>query len=306
MASRRLRKSETLPEVWQAHRKLRKKIASAKWYAQKKQREIDEENRIRRQLEAKLQEEAEKRRHFVWFDPVQRAVWYGVMAHHSLGYPVRPTDADPLLWRGYIERIEQDIEDLREQAEAVHPTWGAWMRLTFVRKIFRQLAIRELQNHDDVFRTIEVPLGTTHPHRTGRLWTTSVWNWLWVMTHLGNHRESFPVVWAHLHRRALEYPLPVGGGEGWDLIRNDPDCFHWVCWMSQELGEHIEEPSSQTTDEENEEEEGVEPSQSSQEYVTQPDTPEWYLPYSDSDSESLPSSLDTFLNETFTHSATSD
>lgn len=68
----RLKKSETYPDVWQVHRKLRKKIALAKWYAKKKKREIREEHIHRQQLEDQLQAEAAQRTYH-WTDPLNRA-----------------------------------------------------------------------------------------------------------------------------------------------------------------------------------------------------------------------------------------
>lgn len=48
----RIRKSQVPPETWTRHRKLRKKIASAKWYASKKQRELQHQHTHREILDA--------------------------------------------------------------------------------------------------------------------------------------------------------------------------------------------------------------------------------------------------------------
>lgn len=193
-----------------------------------------------------------------------------------------------------MEDIEADIGLLREETKRWWPTsWGHWMDETFVLKIFRQLAIRE-RSEPDTFNTVLVPRGCTHPHTQGKLWTTSAWNWLWVVTHLGNHREEYGAMWRNLHQWALTHP--GSWTSDWEFLHNNSDCRHWVHWMSQELSDYIQEgqmvhpsPIDNDTD-----------YVSSQEYVTQPDTPQWELPSdTDSDSESVPSSLDNFLNETF-------
>ena len=109
----------------------------------------------------------------------------------------------------------------------------------------------------------------------------------------------------------------------WYLLRSDPDCCRWIQTMSQNVANLVTDIPPSTTDGTSEsnrtEEEGstsqdsdstvptdaVSTSSSQPAYHTQPDTPEPYdEPYcslTDTDnSESLPSSLDTFLNDTFT------
>lgn len=292
-----MKKSSVSPEEWIRHRKLRKKIASAKWYAQKKQREIDEQNTHREQLEREHAHRQAESGHLIWPDPVRRAEWYGVVAHHSHGYPVRPPEVDPLRWRTWVERIEADVEELCTRATQANPAWGTWLGYTWIRKIFRQLGIRECRGlWGDV---PSVPWGCACPCARGRLWTTSTWNWLWVMTHLGNHREQFPVLWCHLHEHALRTPTPPGGWDDWQFILSDSDCCRWIDRMTEQLQEHVREPDDSSDGESSDEPSSQETNES--QYVTQLPTPEWNWSLTDTDtSDSLPSSLDNFVTETFT------
>lgn len=304
-----MRQTSVSPEEWVRHRKLRKKIASAKWYARRKQREIDEQNEHRRHLEERLVAHSGT---FSWPDPERRAEWHAVVAHHCLGYPPRDMAVSAVQWRAWVERIEREIRHLRETAVECEPTWGHWLEQTFVCKILRQMALRECRGRWPPNTHPTVPRGCVPPNQCGRLWSTSVWNYLWILTHLGNHRECFAEVWNHLHQLALcQAPPPSGTWEDWHLLRSDPDCCRWIQLMSQNLADSIH-----TTDESDPvpPPPSLDASQSSQgsdahrhnvpdepEYHTQPDTPAWSCSLTDTDSESLPSSLDTFVNDAFTH-----
>ena len=305
-----MRRSSVTAEEWTRHRKLRKKIASAKWYAHKKQREIEEEHTHRQRLEEELLQTQRRTQGYVWPDSRQRNEWVAVVAHHCLGYPVRPSDQCPLQWRTWYDGIERALVYLRERVKVHWPECGRWLQETFVCKVFRQMAIRE---HRDplAFRHCAVPWGCVHPCERGELWTTSVWNWIWVMTHLGNHRVDFPRVWNHIHHHALRTRTHDAGqpDDDWSVLTTSTTLRYWLRWMSQELDDHlrghpegcnnpIEFPESE------EETDGTpnSPHFDDQGYITQPDTPpiwDWY-PDTESDTESLPSSLDPFLNEAFT------
>ena len=288
-------------EEWIRHRKLRKKIASAKWYAHKKQRELSEQKADRQRLEELI---TRRQQAYAWPNPTHRAEWYAVVAHLCLGYPVRPSGTDAEQWRRWVERVERELVDLTDSVRGLHPVWDVYMTHTFVRKIFRQLAIRECQQ-PHAWRHWDVPRGCTHPHLNDRLWTTSIWNWLWVISHLGNHREAFPILWTHLHHHALLHPIPPGGWRDEAFIRHDSHTCSWIHWMSQNLSDYIQDALPPEEVPSQEPEEGWDPydadpyDASPDAYVTQYDTPDWYSPTDDSDSESLPSSLDHFVTDTF-------
>lgn len=289
-----MRQNDVTPEVWNQHRKLRKKIASAKWYAHKKQREIDEQCEHRRRLEEELRL---ARSQYLWPDDRDRALWFGVVAHHSWGYPVRPPRIDPLRWRSWIEDIETDIDALEETVRDIHDGWAARFRETWFRKILRQLAIRERQASVPRWN---VPRGCPNPHTEGRPWMTSVWNWLWLISHLGNHREDFTVLWNHLHQEALLRPVPPGGWTEAGFLTALPNCRTWIHWMSQNLTDHLRVEESQGwPDSPPSSQEPPTDDESPDRFVTQFNTPDWYQTTDDSDSESLPSSLDQFVTEAF-------
>lgn len=304
-----MRRSSVTPAEWVRHRKLRKKIASAKWYAQKKQREIEEQHRHRLHIEQTLREEAARSAGYLWPDQRVRDEWAAVVAHHCRGFPVRPEHRCPGLWRTWCERIERELDDLREMTERGWPELRPWLRETFVCKIVRQLAMRETVELHETGRTrftdYSVPWRGIHPYTQHRLWCTSPWNWIWILTHLGNHRESFQVVWNHLH--SFAWTLPSDAGQ-WDPLLQSTPLRHWLHWMSQELESHLQvNPDAGSTDTESSPPSSQVTEPSPNGYVTQPDTPEWELPedlwdtLTDSENESLPSSLDTFLYESFAH-----
>lgn len=167
----RLRKSETPTEVWQAHRKLRKKVASAKWYAKKKKREIREQNELRQKLEAEYQA---TRPTYLW-TPRERAYWAAALHHHVRGYPVRPDDVEPETWCGWVDEVERRLQAtqaaLRGVSWARHVPWSS--SPAFVR-ILRQLGLREVRASG-----ITEDASSTH-WRTGPLGVLlagCVWRW---------------------------------------------------------------------------------------------------------------------------------
>lgn len=292
-----MRQSSLSPEDWIRHRKLRKKIASAKWYAHKKQREVDDQNQHRIRLEIEAAALAERNRHLTWPDDERRAEWYAVVAHHSWGYPPRPSSHPATHWRTLIETIEGDIDHLREGAGSIDTRWYHWMNRVWIRKIFRQLALREALQTEPWDHPV-VPMGCPEPIR----WTTSAWNWLWVCTHLGNHRESFSTVWTHLHHRSLTHPT----NDPWTLLRDDPHLLHWIRTMSQNLADELAQTELPPPDSQ---EDVLEYSQTTSDsvhdpwnaypFVTQPPSPDIEWSIHDSDSESLPESLDNYVTEAF-------
>lgn len=221
-----------------------------------------------------------------------------MVAHHSWGYPAREDTDDPIIWRNRIERIERELDTLLCELTRYRPSWAEATQHTWVLKIFRQLGMRET-NQGWCMHHPEVPWGFPSPIREGHLWTTSVWNWLWVVTHLGNHREQFPTVWCHIHDRALCDPRHPR--DAYQFLVSDTECCRWIDRMTdsiENLYREEEIPDAWDTDsnpqsctEENEEYETG--------YVTQEPTPDWVWALTDSESESLPSSLDTFVNDTF-------
>lgn len=314
-----MKRSSVSPSEWIRHRKLRKKIASAKWYAHKKAREIQEQREKRCELDQQRRDAQRQAQFLVWPDPTQRNEWFAVVAHHARGFPVRPPGCDATQWRTWCERVEHEIDDLRRDTAHVWPDLPYdWLREHWIRKILRQLGIREiLERHrcgHTTFDAIQPPLRCVHPHTQGRLWSTSVWNWLWLLTHLGNQREEFARIWVHVHTLALSRTRGLHGmDQTHSILASSDTLYRWIRTMSDHLHEYLQSnlPDELTisdpveTDLE-EEEETEEDDPTPPHYVTQPPTPDspsakWWseLDTSESESESVPSSLDTFLTETF-------
>ena len=239
---------------------------------------------------------------------------------------MRPDDIDPTLWYTWCERIERDIEDLRSETHRLWPWLETdWLQQHWIRKILRQLAIREIRQRHTTGRTdfdhLQPPLRCPHPHSMGRLWTTSVWNWLWLLIHLVNQREDFTGVWVHVHHYALSAPPPRHSDVTGYLLSTSVVLCRWIRLMSDRLTHLLRESEtdtdpttsgSQTTETsvtDTEEEEGEEESTEDPRWMklyTQPPTPEpdqgtWWSDGSgtDTDNDSVPSSLDTYLFETF-------
>lgn len=128
------------------------------------------------------------------------------------------------------------------------------------------------------------------------------------------------MVWNSLHAWSMETPIPVGGT--WiltEFFRRHPHITHWIEAMSQNITDYlqdnaVEEPVPSISDDSDEPPHGDDTEEEAHDstttetdpwnmypyLVSQPDTPEeneWSL--HDSDSEDLPSSLDTYITEAF-------
>lgn len=142
--SKRLKKKETPPDVWVAHRKLRKKIASAKWYAKKKLVELQEQQLIRDKCEAAFQE---KKKLPIWSEQ-QRLEWRCVTAHMFHGWPPRPhtSDISAATWCTWMDVTEAHQKQmtsilLNDQNGVVVPIiWSASKMHLFFRLCMNELS----------------------------------------------------------------------------------------------------------------------------------------------------------------------
>lgn len=129
---RRVRKSECTPAEWTIHRKYRKKIASAKWYAKKK----DIERLSISQIRLRLRTQALNTWCFTErMDPIQRIEWRCIAARVFHGWPSRPDHVSQWSWCEYMDRT-MAYED---------PEWPP-----SVQGLFRQMCMRELSEDDTV------------------------------------------------------------------------------------------------------------------------------------------------------------
>lgn len=138
MKKKRLRKKETPPDVWIAHKKARKKIASAKWYA--RIQSVRVHNRKETQIQQKEREETErKEREQKFSHDMFECRWQ----HHVNHWPPRPPDIPAADWVALLKLAEQSLQYvvslpmINKQPEKIG--------------IFRRLCMSELE---DMFRGI--------------------------------------------------------------------------------------------------------------------------------------------------------
>lgn len=126
-----MKRKDVTPDVWLAHRKERKKIASAKWYAAKKRAEIREQHQKRRELEAQLQ--AEKKT-YIWSDE-ERASWRCVLDNIHRQWPCRPAHISALVWCELMDLTQECVDRM-------HIDWSTRPRQL---EAARHLCMRELR-----------------------------------------------------------------------------------------------------------------------------------------------------------------
>lgn len=300
--SKRLRKTETTPEEWQAHRKLRKKIASAKWYAKKKKREIAEENQLRHQLEEAYQATKPV---YLW-TPLQRAYWRCALDHHVRGYPVRPDSVEPFTWCRWVDEVEAQIQrtrvKLQDVAWARHVPWDE-DDLSVLRTL-RQLGLREVRSGTPVeSRWMTGPLGVVLAGCV-RHWglAKAIEYWPPIQNAMRQTIDVHTTQRQPPSTQAIQYPTPnPNTNDGHDQHIN------WERWI-----EHTLFPPSSVTrmswwDSDEEEafmarEWPVPPSSPEKEEEEDTPTPEEgaeTIANNDSSSSSLPSSLDPLVDEWF-------
>lgn len=164
MKRQRLRKKDTPPDQWIAHRKLRKKIASAKWYASKKKELIHQQRELQKELEAAYQLRRQQR---LW-TPDQFAYWRAVREHHYHGFPVRPMDIPVHDW---IQLIDLTYAAMARMLEAQQDQ--SWLAHPERRRVLKRLAFAELlkeykHKHEDITKICD-KCKTTEEH-------SSIWS----------------------------------------------------------------------------------------------------------------------------------
>ncbi len=137
-----MKKKETAPDVWIAHRKERKKLASAKWYAKKKKKEIQSQRRKRAILHEKFIKEQEKP---IW-TRTQYCEWRSVLAYHVHMWPVRPMDIPAEDWCSLLDLAQEAMQRVHihanENNEADHDAAFLCKRVAV-----QQMCMRELVSH---------------------------------------------------------------------------------------------------------------------------------------------------------------
>lgn len=134
--------------MWIAHRKLRKKIASARWYAKKKYDEhvqwTEHCHRVAHRLHVRLSQP-------IWLDPIRRAEWRCVTSHMFHGWPIRPVHCiGALTWclcmdlcTAAMDHMTDDVAVQWQREHLDHPPFR-WTPAK--RKAAQHLCMRELMD----------------------------------------------------------------------------------------------------------------------------------------------------------------
>lgn len=130
-----MKRREVTAEVWIAHRKERKKIASAKWYAAKKKREQQRQRLKRQQLEAELAAKQEANNRYIWKTAEERASWRCVVDHLRRGWPCRPSHIAALDWCEIIDLADECIQRMGIDWSGRPPQHLATVRELCVREL---------------------------------------------------------------------------------------------------------------------------------------------------------------------------
>jgi hypothetical protein len=112
-----MRKSRTPPDEWIAHRKLRKKIASARWYLKKKQLERREEFDREQYLRAQNRKLCDGSCP-IW-TPEQLAQWRCTTSFMFHGWPKCPASCSPVHWCELMDIAQAAIQSV--QTLALYP-----------------------------------------------------------------------------------------------------------------------------------------------------------------------------------------
>ena len=235
---KRLRKKETPLDVWKAHRKLRKKIASAKWYAKKKKVIVAHQQALQNELEAAHRERQRRR---LWTTE-QYMYWRCATEHALHDFPVRPNHIPPGDW---LQMIDLTYAAMARMVDAHQDTsWYTKER----KKVLKHLAIRELlQERQMQSAAMVVPDGrkkTPQPTTKG-LWSRwtfgvvpSVCSTLgWILSGMvaaGIHATHWSWFSTALHTRFVTPHPHVWLDEDIQHLRRELDR---LC-TSQEVGTH--------------------------------------------------------------------
>lgn len=199
-----MRRVDVSPDEWIQHRKLRKKIASAKWYANKKKKEIEEDHAARAELAERLLPKPEDR---IWSDPVKRAHWHASMDYHCRRFPLRPAWIPVTEWVATTQVVHDWLWNRlpttgERGCSGVHIPWGDPV---FGAK-WRLLAMGEWV---DSYRTGTPWLG----------WTCSVIGAAFVAWHL--RQEHLPFPWSAV-ARAMTHVVTISTMGVHNQVSPDP------------------------------------------------------------------------------------
>lgn len=150
----RLRKKDTPPEVWIAHKKARKKIASAKWYARVQSVRVAKRDEERTQRIEQEERERDDRLKRSLEDPAVHDMFECRWQHHVNHWPARPSDVPASDWVALLKMAEQSLSYVMslpmvnqhpEKIQAFRRVCMQELEYTY-RKVRRQ---REVYHYDD-------------------------------------------------------------------------------------------------------------------------------------------------------------
>lgn len=206
---KRMRKADCTTDEWIRHRKYRKKLASAKWYAKKKGCE-------REALEA-LRQKLYDRACSTWcfterMTPQQRIRWRCISSRLFHRWPLRPRAVTPYQWCLWMDETTS-FED---------PDWSL-----STRRVFRQLCMREyVEAQPDslspsTFRPrMAGPLGHCFLYLSRLGWHRTLWPRCIALYE--RHPESFPVLLSFLQQNEASIPIALDPPEQHDRSHDHP------------------------------------------------------------------------------------
>ena len=153
-----MKKKETTPDVWITHRKLRKKIASARWYAKKKKMELH----VQRQRRIALEQQWKNQMQQAIWSSEQFAEWRCVCAHMFHGWPACPITIGAVDWCRLMDLAEMSIQRMGEN------TTKNWSKRKM--KLCRHLVLKELC---EWYRDHACDVDSVHSRMKDRNWSNS-------------------------------------------------------------------------------------------------------------------------------------
>lgn len=153
-----MKKKDTPHDAWIIHRKLRKKIASARWYAKKKKNELGIQRQRRLTLEQRWREHIRKS---IW-TLEQYSEWRCVCAHMFHDWPACPTNIPAMDWCKLMDLAEIAIQRM---GQTVTQTWSNRKM-----KLCRQLVLKELC---EWYRSHDGDVESVHSRMKERNWSNS-------------------------------------------------------------------------------------------------------------------------------------
>lgn len=244
------------------HRKLRKKIASAKWYAKK----MVDIRAIEDEYKRKLREQHNRRQQQRLWTPLQFAYNRCVTEHTQHGFPCRPASFPVFHWLRLIDLTYAAMGRIQDR----HPEWahrpGYVDRWNLLKKLTFQELRKEYQlRFNDIPCAVEddsesptVDSMWTRFRATSFPFTCSAVGWLFVgLLWRGVHTYMWPRICAHLHHRMPMdpnmHPFEMAGSLD-ACVWLDDDIDQLLTQLEEELPSPVYS-NSVTSDTKNQEEE---------------------------------------------------